>query len=144
RRLRSDPETQKVLENGRMYLKDERLPLDPSDPESHIELSGFTGNWWVGLSILHTLFVREHNAICDHLHEEYPLWDGERIFQTARLVNAALMAKIHTVEWTPAILPNPALQVGMNANWWGLAGGHGKKYLGPPSTPGAARGSPRA
>lgn len=32
------------------------------------------------------------------------------------------MAKIHTVEWTPAILAHPALQMGMNANWWGLAG----------------------
>jgi hypothetical protein len=28
--------------------------------------------------------------------------------------------KIHTVEWTPAILPNKALEVGMNANWYGL------------------------
>ncbi len=32
------------------------------------------------------------------------------------------MAKIHTVEWTPAILAHPALQIGMNANWWGLVG----------------------
>ena len=46
----------------------------------------------------------------------------DKIFDTARLVNCALMAKIHTVEWTPAILAHPALQVGMNANWWGLAG----------------------
>ena len=29
-------------------------------------------NWWVGLTMLHTLFVREHNAICDMLHEAYP------------------------------------------------------------------------
>lgn len=32
------------------------------------------------------------------------------------------MAKIHTVEWTPAILVHPALKVAMNASWWGLAG----------------------
>lgn len=32
------------------------------------------------------------------------------------------MAKIHTVEWTPAILAHPALEIGMNANWWGLVG----------------------
>lgn len=32
------------------------------------------------------------------------------------------MAKIHTVEWTPAILAHPALEIGMKANWWGLAG----------------------
>lgn len=40
----------------------------------------------------------------------------------ARLVNCALMAKIHTVEWTPAILAHPALQIGMSANWWGIVG----------------------
>jgi hypothetical protein len=32
------------------------------------------------------------------------------------------MAKIHTIEWTPAILAHPALKIAMNANWWGLAG----------------------
>ena len=32
------------------------------------------------------------------------------------------MAKIHTVEWTPAILAHPALQLAMDANWWGLVG----------------------
>jgi hypothetical protein len=36
------------------------------------------------------------------------------------MINAAEQAKIHTVEWTPAILPNPTLRVGMRANWYGL------------------------
>lgn len=45
-----------------------------------------------------------------------------KIFDVARLVNCALIAKIHTVEWTPAILGHPALQLGMNTNWWGLVG----------------------
>jgi heme peroxidase len=30
------------------------------------------------------------------------------------------MAKIHSIEWTPAILPNPALDLGLNVNWYGL------------------------
>jgi len=30
------------------------------------------------------------------------------------------MAKIHSIEWTPAILPNPSLNLGLNANWYGL------------------------
>lgn len=47
---------------------------------------------------------------------------SDQIFDKARLVNCALMAKIHTVEWTPAILAHPALEIGMNANWWGIAG----------------------
>jgi hypothetical protein len=40
------------------------------------------------------------------------------------------MAKIHTVEWTPAILAHPALQIGMAANWWGLVGENLTKMLG--------------
>ncbi len=31
-------------------------------------------------------------------------WSDERVYQTARLIVSALIAKIHTVEWTPAIL----------------------------------------
>nr|pir related to feebly protein [imported] - Neurospora crassa [Neurospora crassa] len=74
------------------------------------------------MEILHTLFALEHNAICDALRKEYPDWSGDQIFDKARLVNCALMAKIHTVEWTPAILAHPALQIGMAANWWGIVG----------------------
>src|SRR5438132_9485355 len=53
-----------------------------------------------------------------------------QFFGGARLVNSALMAKIHTVDWTTAILTHPALQIGMNANWSGLAGASVKKYFG--------------
>ena len=28
-----------------------------------------------------TIFVREHNAICDRLRDEYPFWTDEEIFQ---------------------------------------------------------------
>ncbi len=44
------------------------------------------------------------------------------LFEHARLINAALIAKIHTVEWTPALLKNPVMDTAMAANWWGLAG----------------------
>jgi hypothetical protein len=129
KRLRQDPDGN-LCPHGKFFLDKNQLPIDPANPDSQIVLTGFTGNWWAGLSLLHTLFAREHNAICDHLHVEYPHWDGERLYQTARLVNAALMAKIHTVEWTPAILPNPALQIGMNANWWGVLTEPIKKVFG--------------
>ena len=52
--------------------------------------------------------------------EAYPEWGDEELFQTARLINAAVMAKVHTVEWTPAILPNQTLSEGMHANWYGV------------------------
>ena len=32
------------------------------------------------------------------------------------------MAKIHTVEWTPAVIAHPTTETGMHANWYGLLG----------------------
>jgi len=103
----------------------------PVDPETGRPDTGFNDNWWVGLGLLHTLFTREHNAICDELRRHHPDWDDERLFQTARLVNVALMAKIHTIEWTPAITDHPTLHVAMNANWSGLAREWLQGLLGP-------------
>lgn len=110
--------TDRVVPHGKLFLGHNDLRLDPTELGN--ALTGFAGNWWAGLSILHTVFAREHNAICDRLRLEYPFWHGDTIFAKARMINAALMAKIHTVEWTPAILAHPALQIAMNANWWGL------------------------
>ena len=139
---------------GQQYRsgKDGKLKIDPQtklipvDPTG-VEITGLTSNWWLGLSLLHNLFTLEHNAICDHLLQAFPEWkdnasQDEQIFRVARLVNNSLMAKIHTVDWTPAILTHPALQVGMNANWWGLAQEPVKKYFGRISTSEAVSGIP--
>ena len=98
---------------GRQADRRGRPAADETDPKlDGIDLTGFSDNYWIGLALLHTLFAKEHNAICDHLKGAYPTWDDERLFLTARLVNSALMAKIHTVEWTPGILANPVLERG--------------------------------
>jgi hypothetical protein len=68
---------------------------------------------------MHTLFAREHNAICDALRSQYRAWSDERIYQTARLIVCALIAKIHTVEWTPAILATKTIDISLHANWYG-------------------------
>jgi Animal haem peroxidase len=117
----SDLATQKQLRSrdmGKMDLSDEgTLPVETS---TGVEDAGFRRNWWIGLTMLHTLFVREHNAICDMLYQANPTWDDNRLFNVARLINAAVMAKIHSIEWTPAILPNKTLEMGLNSNWYGL------------------------
>jgi hypothetical protein len=77
---------------------------------------------WVGLAMLSTLFTLEHNAICDRLKAEYPSWSDDELFDHARLVTAALLAKIHTVEWTPGIAAHPTTQYALRANWWGIQG----------------------
>jgi hypothetical protein len=91
-------------------------------PRPLLEHSLMEPGSWVGLTLLQTLFALEHNAICDRLREEYPSWSDDQLFQRARLVNAALLAKIHTVEWTPAIISHPTTRYAMRGNWWGLAG----------------------
>lgn len=105
-------------EGGRVRIDAQGLiDVDPG----LVAASGGADGWWLGLELLHTLFMREHNAICDRLRDAYPTWSDDELFAKARLVNAALIAKIHTVEWTTAILGHRTLQVGMRANWWGLA-----------------------
>src|SRR4029450_955176 len=103
------------------------LPIDTSplatdrNGKQGLDLTGFNDNHWVGVSLLHTLFVREHNYLCDRLRETYAndlsglpaAKVDEWLFGKARLVCAALMAKIHTIEWTTAILPNPRLWIDM-------------------------------
>ncbi|MFD9909281.1 peroxidase family protein [Streptomyces sp. NPDC059063] len=87
--------------------------------QNGVPLSGFTDNWWLGLSVMHTLFAREHNAVCEALRAAYPSMGEESVYQTARLVVSALIAKIHTVEWTPAILATEAIDIGLRTNWEG-------------------------
>jgi hypothetical protein len=106
-------------QDGKLIIgTDGLLPLD----DNGIDSTGFNDNWWVGLTLLHTLFVKEHNVICDRLKHEYPSWSDEQLFDHARLINAALTAKIHTAEWTPAILPLPATDIALNVNWSGFLG----------------------
>jgi hypothetical protein len=119
----SDQATQDRLRraDGSMRIDGELLPLHPV---TGIEDSGLTRNWWVGLDLIHTLFVQHHNYIRARLERAHPGWCGDEKFHTARLINAAIMAKIHTVEWTPAVLPNPKVVQGMAANWWGFFQAH--------------------
>ncbi len=106
--------------DGKLALEDDGTL--PTEFMSGIPVTGFNDNWWLGLSMMHQLFTLEHNAIADMIKTNNPDQTDQWIYDKARLVNAALMAKIHTVEWTPALLANPVLKTSMEANWWGLLG----------------------
>jgi len=104
-----------LFDGPKFVLPDGHLPTTVNG----MEITGFHESWWLGLSAMHLLFAREHNLVCDVLRAEYRAWDDERIFQTARLIVAAVIAKIHTVEWTPAILATRAIEIGLSTNWNG-------------------------
>jgi hypothetical protein len=109
-----------------------KLLVEPNGtlPRELVAQASKEPGFWIGLALLQTLFVLEHNSICDRLRTEYPSWSDDELFDRARLINSALLAKIHTVEWTTAILGHPTMQIGMRANWWGLAGERIHKLLG--------------
>jgi hypothetical protein len=127
-------------ENGKLRI--DELGLPPADLEARIDLTGVAGNFWVGLALLHSLFMREHNAICDHLHRSHPELDDQHLYDKARLVNSALMAKIHTVDWTPAIIAHPTTVLALRTNWWGLEGERLDKRFGRLTSNEIVRGIP--
>jgi Animal haem peroxidase len=131
-------------ENGTLKL-DEKRKLPLTELDELLDPKGPRGNFWIGLALLHAVFMREHNAICAALQHEHKDWSDDRLYDTARLINAAIMAKIHTVEWTPAIIAHPTTEWGMNANWYGLLGkGFRNRFgrLGPSDVWGGIPGSP--
>ena len=123
-------------------------PEDPINPEwVGQEAAAFPDNWTVGLSFLHNLFAREHNSFVAEFRRvaahtpnadcglrdpaqpktviRYRDVTPDQLFEVARLVVAAEIAKIHTTEWTPQLLYNDPLYLGMNGNWNGLLGANG-------------------
>lgn len=116
----------KLRDGARIRLDNGFLPTSLKG----FAVTGFNESWWMGLSAMHTLFAREHNLLVGELQRAYPHWDDERVYQTARLVVSALIAKIHTIEWTPAILGTEALDIGMKTNWYGPPSGDWLTRLG--------------
>ena len=120
---------------------------DAQNPQwSGQEAVAFPDNWNIGLSFFHNVFAREHNIFVDEFRRQgaaHPEADSglrnpaqpnkivenknvsaDDLFEIARLVVAAEIAKIHTIEWTTQILYNEPLYLAMNANWSGLLEKH--------------------
>ena len=71
------------------------------------------GNSSIGYIAISTLFMREHNRICDALikdqsgWEESKRWDDERLFQTARMINIVILMKLVVQDYINHISRSP-------------------------------------
>ncbi len=148
KRVKRDPQNKAklLLPNGYLPLLPNCQPYSADCPVQSQwlgqEATAFPSNWNIGLSFYHNLFAREHNYFVDRFRQQqamtpgadsglrdpndperpipYSEVDDERLFQVARLVVAAEIAKIHTIEWTTQLLYDEPLFLGMNSNWFGL------------------------
>lgn len=61
----SDETTHATLRSyvdGKMKVADDGLlPVGPNG----LDITGFNDDWWVGLSMLHNIWTKEHNLVCD-------------------------------------------------------------------------------
>jgi len=64
-----------------------------------------TSNLQVGFVMHNVLFLREHNRIARLLQVDYPNWDDERLFSTARNVMIVLLMKIVVEDYINHITP---------------------------------------
>ncbi|XP_050213898.1 alpha-dioxygenase 2 isoform X2 [Mercurialis annua] len=115
-------------------FKDGKLKIGKDGLLQHnhkgIPISGDVRNCWAGFSLLQALFVKEHNAVCDMLQEHYQEFDDEKLYRHARLVTSAVIAKIHTIDWTVELLKTNTLLAGMRINWYGFLGKKVKDLFG--------------
>ncbi|XP_047172437.1 alpha-dioxygenase 1 isoform X1 [Vigna umbellata] len=114
-----------VLQKVRTF-KDGKLNISKDGNLLHNEngtaVAGDIRNSWAGVSTLQSLFIQEHNAVCDSLKKYYPYLNDEELYRHARLVTSAVIAKVHTIDWTVELLKTDTLLAGMRSNWYGLLG----------------------
>ncbi|XP_043687192.1 alpha-dioxygenase 1-like [Telopea speciosissima] len=117
----------KMLGRVRTY-KDGKLKISEEDglllhDQDWVAISSDVRNSWAGVSTLQALFVKEHNAVCAALKKEYPhLQEDEDLYRHARLVTSAVIAKIHTIDWTVELLKTDTMLGAMRGNWYGFLG----------------------
>ncbi|MEE9352713.1 MAG: peroxidase family protein, partial [Thiotrichaceae bacterium] len=92
--------------------------LLPENDQGHFLSGDVRANENLGLTSMHTLWMREHNQIASKLSEENPHWNDETLFQEARKEVIAEMQAITFNEYVPQLIGNNTVEryEGYNSN----------------------------
>ena len=66
---------------------------------------------YCGVALLQEIFLKEHNAIVTEVANNHPGLSDDELYGIGRNVIAALVAKIHTVDWTLELLKTYTLKL---------------------------------
>jgi len=67
--------------------------------------------------ILNLFFFFKKKIRLSIFQKEYPELEDEELYRHARLVTSAVIAKVHTIDWTVQLLKTDTMLAGMRANW---------------------------
>ncbi len=82
--------------------KDLGIPIEERKP--NLYATGLErGNTTIGYTSISTIFLREHNRLCDILAARHHDWDDDRLFQTARMINMACALKVIIEDYINAL-----------------------------------------
>ena len=80
-----------------------------TDPTSLFLAGDVRANEQLGLTVMHTLFVREHNRLAQRILDRTPNADVDAVFQQARRLIIAKIQIITYQEWLPALIGEDAI-----------------------------------
>lgn len=95
------------FEGGRLRV--DELGNMPKAEDGFYAAGDVRANENIGLTSMHTLFVREHNRIADQLATDNPGWSDEQIFTEARRWVTGQLQAITVNEFLPVLLGAEAL-----------------------------------
>jgi len=97
--------------NGGKYLPFNTDGLDNAggtDPKLYLA-GDIRANEQIALTAMHSLFVREHNRLCEAIADQHPLLSDKEIYQQARKIVGAQMQRITFSEFLPVLLGPDAI-----------------------------------